>query len=128
MFKPALKISNLASKDNNSSIDKLCMETISTVSKDIDDINRNYFKDDEFCFKEKRKTLVRFSDMILIMIIYEPEDLVEDLAMARKNDFNKRQADKARMERMMEPVLSKFHRDKVYNERKNIENGCCKLN
>ena len=72
-------------------------------------------KDDEFCFIQKRKTLVRFSDTN--MIIEEPEDLVEDLAMARKSDFGKRQADKARMERMMEPVLSKFHRDKVYNER-----------
>ena len=72
-------------------------------------------KDDEFCFIQKRKTLVRFSDTN--MIIEEPEDLVEDLAMARKSDFKKRQADKARMERMMEPVLSKFHRDKVYNER-----------
>ena len=51
------------------------------------------------------------------MIIEEPEDLVEDLAMARKSDLKKRQDDKSRMERIMEPVLSKFHRDKVYNER-----------
>ena len=72
-------------------------------------------KDDGFCFKQKRKTLVRFSDTN--MIIEEPEDFVDDLAMARKSDFGKRQADKARMERMMEPVLSKFHRDKVYDER-----------
>ena len=114
MFKPALMISNLVSKDN----DKVCLQTISTISKDIDDINRNYFKDGEFCFIQKRKTLVRFSDMSLNKIIDEPEDLVEDLAMARKSDFKKRQADKARMERIMEPVLSKFHRDKVYNERK----------
>ena len=48
------------------------------------------------------------------MIIEKPEDLVEDLAMSRNSDFGKRQADKARMERMMEPLLSKFHRDKVY--------------
>ena len=118
MFKPVLMISNLVSKDNDSSIDKVCLETI---SKDIDEINRNYFKDDEFCSKQKRKTLVRFSDMSLNKIIYEPEDLVEDLAMARKSDFKKRQADKARMERIMDPVLSKFHREKVYNERKKIE-------
>ena len=72
-------------------------------------------KDDGFCFIQKRKTLVCFSDTIII--IEEPEDLVEDLAMARKSDFKKRQADKARMERIMEPVLSKFHREKVYNER-----------
>ena len=94
MFKPTLMISNLLSKDNDSSIDKLCVETISTISKDIDDINRNYFKDGEFCFKQKRKTFVRFSDMSLNKIIDEPEDLVEDLAMARKSDFKKRQADK----------------------------------
>ena len=115
MFKPALMISNLVSKD------KVCLQTISMISKDIDDININYFKDDEFCFIQKRKTLVCFSDMSLNTIIEEPEDLVEDLAMARKSDFRKRQADKARMERIMEPVLSKFHRDKVYNERRKIE-------
>ena len=107
MFKPALMITNLVSKD------KVCLQTISMISKDIDDININYFKDDEFCFIQKRKTLVRFSDMSLNTIIEEPEDLVEDLAMARKSDFRKRQADKARMERIMEPVLSKFHRGQV---------------
>ena len=83
MFKPALMISNLVSKD------KVCLQTISMISKDIDDININYFKDDEFCFIQKRKTLVRFSDMSLNTIIEEPEDLVEDLAMARKSDFKK---------------------------------------
>ena len=105
-------ISNFVSKD------KVCSQTIYTISKEIDDIDRNYFKDDDFCFK---KTLFCFSDMSLNKIIEEPEDLVEDLAMARKSDFRKRQADKARMERIMEPVLSKFHRDKVYNERRKIE-------
>ena len=79
-----------------------------------------------FALYKKEKTLVRFSDMSLNKIIYEPEDLVEDLAMARKSDFRKRQAEKARMERIMEPVLSKFQRDKVYNERKKDLNGCCK--
>ena len=105
-------------KDHGWSIDKSCVQTTSSISKDIDDINRNYFKDGEFCFIQKRKTLVRFSDMSLNKIIDEPEDLVEDLAMARKSEFKKRQADKARMERIMKPILSKFHRDKVYNERK----------
>ena len=99
-------------------VSKVCLQTI---SKDNDDINRNYFKDDEFCLIQKRKTFICFSDMSRNKIIEEPEDLVEDLAMARKSDFKKRQADKARMERIMEPVLSKFHRDKVYNERRKIE-------
>ena len=58
-------------------------------------------KDDGFCFIQKRKTLVCFSDTN--MIIEEPEELVEGLAMARKSDFRKRQADKARIERIMEP-------------------------
>ena len=62
MFKPALMISNLVSKDN----DKVCLQTISTISKDIVDINRNYVKDGEFCYIQKRKTLVHFSDMSLI--------------------------------------------------------------
>ena len=47
MFKPALMITNLVSKD------KVCLQTISMISKDIDDININYFKDDEFCFIQK---------------------------------------------------------------------------
>ena len=83
MFKPALMISNLVSKD------KVCLQTISTISKDIDDINRNYFKDDEFCFIQKRKTLVCFSDMSQNKIVDKPENLVEDFAMARKSDFKK---------------------------------------
>ena len=56
MFKPALMISNLVSKDN----DKVCLQTISTISKYIDDINRNYFKDGEFCFIQKRKNISSF--------------------------------------------------------------------
>ena len=36
MFKPAFMISNLVSKD------KVCLQTISMISKDIEDININY--------------------------------------------------------------------------------------
>ena len=83
MFKPALMITNLVSKD------KVCLQTISMISKDIDDININYFKDDDFCFI-KKKPLFRFSDMSQKKIIEEPEDLVEDLAIARKSDLRKK--------------------------------------
>ena len=117
-------MTNLLCKENDyysspkaSSIEQSCVGSISTISKHIEDINRNYFKEDEFYCYKKRETIVRFCDKTLNMIIEEPEDLIEDLAMARMSDFKKRQADKERMERLMKPVLSKVHREKVYNER-----------
>ena len=57
------------------------------------------------------KKMVRFSDES--QIINEPEELIEYLAMARKSDFLKRQMDKERMERLLGPVLSKVHREKI---------------
>jgi len=48
-----------------------------------------------------------------VKIIEEPEDLAEDLHKAR-SDFSARQADKARNERMLTPIFSKEHREKIY--------------
>merc|ERR1719427_107741 len=48
-----------------------------------------------------------------VEIIEEPEDIAEDLHKAR-SDFSARQADKARNERMLTPILSKEHREKIY--------------
>ena len=60
------------------------------------------------CFPKK---MVCFCDES--QIINEPEELIEYLAMARKSDFQKRQIDKERMKRLLGPVLSKVHREKI---------------
>ena len=84
-----------------------CLETSSVKTKLIKGINRNY------SCSPKRKTIVRFCDESQNLLINEPEELIEYLAMARKGDFQNRQADKERMERLIGPVLSKVHREKI---------------
>jgi len=56
---------------------------------------------------------VQFRDEV--EIIEEPEDIAEDLHKAR-SDFSARQADKARRESMLTPILSKEHREKIYQK------------
>lgn len=46
-------------------------------------------------------------------VIYEDPNLSEDLKLARMSDFIQRQADKARMERLLNPILSISHREKM---------------
>jgi len=47
------------------------------------------------------------------VVIYEDPELSEELASARQSDFPQRQADKERMERLIGPILTETHRDKV---------------
>lgn len=47
------------------------------------------------------------------VVIYEDPDLSEELAASRLSDFPQRQADKERMERLIGPILTELHRDKV---------------
>ena len=121
-------MTNLLCKENDyysspkaSSIEQSCVGSISTISKHIEDINRNYFKDGEFCFKQKRKTFVRFSDMSLNKIIDEPEDLVEDLAMARKSDFKKGKLTKLGWRELWNPFYQNFIETKFTMRGKKIE-------
>lgn len=60
---------------------------------------------------------VRFCNDAENLIIEEPEELSEDLAKARQGDFQQRQADKERMERLLAPILSVVHRAKVLTQR-----------
>ena len=108
-------VCSLSSK--TSSLEPPCLETSSVKTKLIKDINRNYFNEDKFSCSPKRETIVRFCDESQNLVINEPEELIEYLAMARQGDFQNRQVDKERMERLLGPVLSKVHREKVYNER-----------
>ena len=46
-------------------------------------------------------------------IIYEPNDLAQDLQQYRTNNFMQRKADAARFERLLSPILSSEHRTKI---------------
>lgn len=46
-------------------------------------------------------------------LIYEDESMSEDLKLARISDFLTRQADRLRMERLLNPILAPAHRDKM---------------
>jgi hypothetical protein len=49
-------------------------------------------------------------------IVYETEDIAEDLQKCRKNNFMQRKADAARFERLLSPILSLEHRAKIWNK------------
>ena len=49
-------------------------------------------------------------------IVYETEDIAEDLQKCRKSDFMQRKADAARFERLLSPILSLEHRTKIWNK------------
>ena len=49
-------------------------------------------------------------------IVYETEDIAEDLQKCRKRDFMQRKADAARFERLLSPILSLEHRTKIWNK------------
>ena len=104
-------VCSLVSK--TSSLEPPCLETSSVKTKLIEDINRNYFNEDKFSCSPKRETIIRFCDKSQNLLINEPEELIKYLAMAKKGDFQKRQIDKERMERLLGPVLSKVHREKI---------------
>jgi len=48
-------------------------------------------------------------------VIYENPELAEELTASRQSDFPQRQADKERMERLIGPILTETHRDRVRN-------------
>jgi hypothetical protein len=49
-------------------------------------------------------------------IIYEPNDLAQDLQQYRTNNFMQRKADAARFERLLSPILSSEHRTKIWQK------------
>ena len=63
--------------------------------------------------KKTGKT-VRFSNVITI--IFEPKYLAEDLHLMRIGDFIMRWADRDRMERLLTPILTHSHREKIYRK------------
>ena len=55
---------------------------------------------------------VRFNPVL--NIIFEPENIANDLQKARMSDHQQKQADKARMERLLLSILSPDHRKKMF--------------
>ena len=54
------------------------------------------------CFDEKSNVYIN-----------EDPTLTEELRASRKSDFAQRQADKARMEKMLSPILTESHRNSI---------------
>ena len=63
--------------------------------------------------KNQQKS-VKFSN--LIQVITEVESQQEALQEARTSDLAQRQADRARQERLLSPILMKAHREKVFRK------------
>ena len=76
------------------------------------DINRKYLKHYPNIYIKYKPSCVKFSDDIEIII--EPENLAEDLQLARISDYAQRQVVKARMERLLSPLMSTTHRWNIY--------------
>jgi len=128
LFPCPLLLSNLntcQSKASNLNTSKMCQIDKGSIEEEltksslniVDQINKEYFKDDEIlseCLKICSGKHVTFCDDI--EILDEPEDLAEDLQNARVSDFQARQADKERMELLLGPILTKVHRDKIFNK------------
>ena len=57
---------------------------------------------------------VRFSNKVTIF--HENYKISEDLQKARTSDYLQRKADQARMEHLLNPILSLEHRKKMYKK------------
>jgi hypothetical protein len=49
-------------------------------------------------------------------VIYEPNELAQDLQQCRTNNFMQKKADAARFERLLSPILSLEHRTKIWQK------------
>jgi len=88
--------------------------------------NRHYEKEDQSVQKKpssyaaaaargrRRRLEVCIAPVEANVVIYEDPDLAEALSASRKSDFVQRQADKERMERLLAPVFTKTHRQKMW--------------
>ena len=69
-----------------------------------------------YCLRDMKCQLKSVTFSNVIQIIFEPKNIREDLQMARTSDLSQRQADKARRERLLNPILTKTHRAKIFNK------------
>jgi len=127
LFPSPLLLSNLSICQSKSSGPKTKIFTespfnsskieVNSCSNAIGEINKKYFDQKESssvsCIKSKTYC-VKFCDDVVV--IEEPEDIAEDLQNARISDFPARKADQERMERLLAPILTKVHRDKMFKK------------
>merc|ERR1719312_1481272 len=123
LFPSPLLLSNLSvcqTKASSPEI-KICTENPSLLSetelKPLSEINRKYFDQKELISshcKKSKTSCVRFCDDV--DVIEEPDDIAEDLQNARISDFQARKADQERMERLLAPILTKVHREKMFQK------------
>lgn len=127
LFPSPLLLSNLSICQSKSSSPKTKIVTetpfnsskieVNSCSNAIGEINKKYFDQKESssvnCITSKT-CCVKFCDDVVV--IEEPDDIAEDLQNARISDFPARKADQERMERLLAPILTKVHRDKMFQK------------
>jgi len=126
LFPSPLLLSNLSICQTKASSPKvkICTENpspsseteLTLLNRDVSEINRKYFDQNEIrpTCKKSKTGCVKFCDDV--KIIEEPEEIAEDLQNARISDFQARKADQERMERLLAPILTKLHRDKMFQK------------
>jgi hypothetical protein len=127
LFPSPLLVTNLRicqAKSSNPGL-KICQVTepssatkheLNPLNRTISEINSQFFDQDQIissCCKDSIKC-VKFCDDV--DVINEPEDLAEDLQNARISDFPARQADRERMERLLAPIMTTMHREKMFKK------------
>jgi len=126
LFPSPLLLSNLSICQTKASRPKvkICIEKpspsseteLTLLNRDVSEINRKYFDQNEIrpTCKKSKTGCVKFCDDV--DVIEEPEEIAEDLQNARISDFQARKADQERMERLLAPILTKLHRDKMFQK------------
>jgi len=127
LFASPLLVTNLRICQNKSSSSgpKICAvikpsssakHELNPLNRTISEINSQFFDQDQIISSgcTTFKKCVKFCDVV--DVIDEPEDLAEDLQNARISDFPARQADRERMERLLAPIMTKMHRDKMFKK------------
>lgn len=90
-------------------------EPNSLQGRTLEQINKTYLDQEESSSSSlRRKNVVSFCEDLNV-VIEEPEEMSADLALARLGDFVARQADRERMERVLGPVLTPLHRQRVFS-------------
>jgi len=92
-----------------------CQSPSITQCPRLQEINRRFSKlYPDTTTSSSSSCVVKFSDNPVIIL--EPESLAQELQEARMSDFKQRQVDKERMERLLAPILTTTHRNRVYSQ------------
>jgi len=110
LFTPSLLITNLSS-----SYQPCCLPHNNPRLRDANERFLQIYPDVEIEDNTEItcKTVKFSSDPTIIL---EPENLAEELQLARIGEFAARQADKERMERLIGPILTQTHRRNIYQK------------